>query len=425
MSKTSMKRILRCSSSSLAEDCAQSLEQPAISVIGDDLPSGTGSMAHDLFEGAILLGDSSLLLDFGAADREQRLKTMGELFGANYQEAARLAYAGWKLWREDNLCDLFPDPTMEEEVVLTDEATQTTMTGHVDVRALVPNEVRAADLKNGFLDLNAEPQYKGYALGLMRKHSVDNCFFVGLRSRDGVRDVWQWTRDELEAWWTRFVAHLGRMEYRKGLHCTRCKRWSVCPAATELVRESRNRLISLTVAGDLANRLTSFGPAEIVDLYDARKIVERAAEDADLAIRIEVDRRGGKVLREDGAGIGFKVTHPREVNVRIGLPVLEHFLGADMYEALDLTKERAEQIIRDHAPPRMKGKQVKEFYTRLEADGAIVTKEVRSLVAMRETPATKQLQGTVEELEQIFGIEIEKEPITKAASAAEASGESK
>lgn len=187
-----------------------------------------------------------------------------------------------------------------------------------------------------------------------------------------------------------------------------------------LVRASVHRLSD--VDGEFP-QLQTLTNDELLGLYAARKIVAKVTDEADKLIKIEVDRRGGKVLREDGTGIGFRVTNNREIDVHAGLAVINETLGTDAWKAMSLANGAAEKIIRDHAPPRMKGKRVKEFYERLEADGAITTHEVRSLVAMRETPAAKQLGWTAEEVEQLFGIELVKEPITKAASAAEESGE--
>ena len=235
-----MKRI-RCSSNPLLEACAQSGERPAVDVIGDDGPASHGSMAHELFFDCIMLGR-------GYPSEGVDLAVMAERWGADPKEASMLAGAAWRLWQENELAGVFPEPEFNAEITLVDEKSGIIETGHLDLNSLVSREVRVLDLKTGRLDINPVEQLKAYSLGSMRKYDADTAYAAQLRPRDGVFEAWQWTRDELEAWWQRFVEHLGRGEYRTGEHCTRCHRWLECPAATQLVQASAARLLSAQAA---------------------------------------------------------------------------------------------------------------------------------------------------------------------------------
>ena len=239
----------------------------------------------------------------------------------------------------------------------------------------MPIELRILDHKTGFVDHDAMAQLMGYGwLALQKNPKAKTVWACIMRIRDGERISFRWTRDELAAWWTWLVGHLGRDEYSPGVHCKHCPRWHECPAGAAYVRQIGEMIVA--DAGSASMPLT---PARAIDVLDRAKFLVRVCEQIIAGIKTSVASEGGVWSDADGNTLAIDVQEQREILYAQGAAILDEALGGRLPEVVKVGKGKVEEIVKESAPRGMKASAVQGLMDRLEEAGAIAIKTVERL----------------------------------------------
>jgi len=307
-------------------------------------------------------------------------------------ELGRLVWAGRQAW--EALAPSFPDAETEIETAAPIRD-WLTLTGHIDVAAIVGDEARIGDFKSGRLDSDHGHQLLGYATCLLTEHrdlSRVVVTVIWLRSQEV--ETRTFTRADVEAWSGRLVdavAGAGR-RYVVGSHCEHCPRSHSCAAVQAKARESVALLQREEWATDaMARTLEGLAPAERVGLYRQAKLVASLAESAMSAVRLNVIQNGGELDAGDGKVLRIVEENGRRtIDTEKAWPILERHLddGAEIASVVDVSASRLDALVAKKAG-RGNGKSAKEaLAAELAAAGAVKQSTIQKLVERRKEPTT-------------------------------------
>lgn len=353
---------LRCSSLPLISVCAQAAHAPEVPIIGPKDAADLGSAVH------MPLAN---LVETGLPAQQSELAAAADQWQVDLKELTVLYRMGAALWNQ--VKQFFP--SARAEVELSDARDGFILVGHADAMALVGSEVRIADHKSGRLDYDATAQLMGYALLGLTGNECATAWACILRIRDGERIAARWTRDELESWWARLVAHLKADAYTPGTHCRYCPRFHECPAGAAHVRQLGDMIL---VDDATAMQLT---PARAIALLDRVKLLEKVCEAMRTAIKTTVASEGGEWTDTDGNTLRINRQEQKEILYANGAAILSDVLGDRLPEVIRISKTKVEEIVKENAPRGHKSLAVQGIMDRLTEADAINIKVVERLEA--------------------------------------------
>lgn len=347
----------RCSRLPLNVECAPSIVPPAIRIEPPREMSDLGLAFHDCMKQI-------------AKSRTYDIELAASAFNVDAGELAPLVGSAAKHWRE-TLSPLFPNPRVEESLSFSDG--DLAVTGTPDVRAIADGEIRLLDYKSGFLDLDARPQLKGYAvLSLYESQARLPVRATKFNVRDGRLETDLWTPEQLDHWWAWLKQHLQDTDiYRPGEHCGRCPRAMECNAHGEQM----TTLVAM-LGGDLPIGDMAETAAHTVQQV---RLLERRCEQFRETVKAEVVAKGGR-----WGALYIKETHPKEISVARGQQVLIETLGTDrLLQLVEIGNKKLETALREKAPPRGGAALIRDTFARLDAAGAITTTTTKRLEVTR------------------------------------------
>lgn len=332
--------------------------------------SNLGTAAHEALQTVALTGSP----DWDSIDE------IASRHGVKSVDVRVLAAQGAKLWaavREDFLGATIEAPM---RAMLADGVE---LTGHADIVALARRTGRIADWKTGRVDHSYREQLIGYAaLLLLDDPTLEQATATILWVRDGEAEHYTLRRSELEAWRARVVATVTERPapFRPGDHCTFCPFVATCDAARGMAR----RDIAVFMGDDVASvDVSALTPTQQVELYDRASRVEKLAASVKAAIRAHVDANG-PVAAPEGALV-MQVTRPRELDATKAWGVLTDagFTDEDFAAVMDLSVSRIESLIAQRAERGKGAAAVRDIAAKLEAAGAVITTERKTITRKR------------------------------------------
>lgn len=363
---------IRCSRLPLVTLCPQAARAPAFDLDSSSAIARLGTACHEILGDRILGHQSWKAIGPGFSDMVE----VAERFGVEIDELRPLASVTLKLW--ERVKGYFPDPQVEQRMELRDDGRGLELTGHVDVLSLVPaeDEIRILDLKTGRIDSDPRAQLRGYGALALKHYVARKVYACQLRPRDGVLEGWRWTREELEDWYARLADSVTvNPAYHVGRQCTHCPRWAECQAAKEYTRGVIEHLGALEYGGALTGE-------QAIDLYGAVKHAEAVAEMGRTVLRASVADAGGAIWHEE-SGLVLRQTKTARILWDAGETILRERLGERLAEAVDVSKTKAEKIVRDAAGKGMKGRAAEALMAELKDAGAVVYDEGERLEPKR------------------------------------------
>lgn len=371
--------IARPSSSPVWSNCAQSTVKPRIPLDLAGEPAWSGTAFHTL-PPKVIRGEAF------------ELDAVAKINGVSVSELGFLFRNFLKLWKESPdgqtppLVDLFPDPHVEEWVEFIDD--EINSSGTPDLWSYIPElmQLRLADWKTGRNDHDAMAQLKVYAAGLIKKLKamgleVETVWFATVRVRDGAYDSTDVTPvEQVTEWWALQVAHLKRMKYTPGPHCSWCQRAYECEAKA-LILDHGVKLTSTVddVMAELPEDLQERGKSLANAVEMARWMKNELERFLELA-KAEV------VLHQEHFqdSIFVKEVDKTYIKPAEALPIIrQHLNEKQVNEIITIGKGKLEGKIKENVPLGKGAKAIREVLAELEAAGAL---DKKSHLEMKTNP---------------------------------------
>lgn len=353
---------MRCSSLSLIEACPAAALPADPRVESASAAADLGSADHEWL--AARIGGTGLVPE---------IEELAKKYGCDLDELEKLCRCSWRAWEQ--VQEHFPDPMTE--VYLESESGW--LSGHADVLSVADGLVRVLDFKTGRQDLDHSAQLKGYCYLAMLQTNTWRAYGCALGVREQTVDGDYYTWQELKEWadaLLQSVVDQPKAVYRPGPHCTYCPRSAVCPAKTELLRQSAEAFTSVRPTGTLIwpHADCAQHGAALANLLGHVKLLESACATARDLIRADVAALGGVVPTGDGRELVLREVATRRIDFKAGWKeILRSLTREKLFDALTVSKTKLECAMRDSAPRGQKTAAIKEFLSRLEAAGAIHT----------------------------------------------------
>lgn len=362
---------LRASSAPRADLCPVSATPASERINWTNQYAQGGTAAHAAFTNFIRTGSASLdeVADENHIEVEDLKRSFNFLMGA---------------WHK--VQDWFPSPMVERSMTMTDHKHGITLTGTTDLASLIgDDEIRIADWKTGFLDHDCEAQVRCYCLmGMLefdRKTSRGMVLNTRLRGGEG----WQWSLEELEAWWDKLAERIvSERTPSPGLHCKFCQRWGECPAGRDYVRVSAGAIVELSDRYKTGDSLPMTND-DLIHVAGMRQMVESACDTVQGFLRKEVASRGGEVLSSDNATkLAISTSLKKEIEFARGRQVIADAIGVqEMHQCAKFVKGDVETAVKEKAGRGQKGKAVAELMEQLDQVGAVSAVPVERLTLTR------------------------------------------
>ena len=301
-------------------------------------------------------------------------------------EVRALTFIGKKWW--DEYGHLFPDPAVEERA-LYDSGGGWAVCGTPDACAIADGTLRVLDWKTTRLDdADYRAQLMTYlwlAMAELGPDGFTEAQYVIVYLRDKTHEVSRrLTHDDVFRWgaWeliNRVINWDGT--YHPGAHCRYCPAFASCEARAAIVQSTALALIE-------GGGLPSTGE-ELLDLYRKAQVVEKAISDFRDAVRLEVEKAGGRIDCGD-AELALVESERADIDVRAAWPHLRAALpDGKLAECLSIHKGRLLGFIGDLAPRGEEGATKDQFMETLEAAGAVKHRTITQL----RTLTKKGVQG--------------------------------
>ena len=316
-------------------------------------------------------------------------------------ELGMLVGRAWSIWNLE-MKAFFAAPQVEEYLSFSDDDAGLLLTGHADIISTMALEserqARIADIKTGFRDDDHGHQLRAYAfLAIQKWPTAETVYAAVIRPREGTRDGWVWTREELYGWYAELLAKLAkRNEYNPDPRwCGICPRGLSCPAKGVMLSNALSLLLETTdqVTGLDPVRLTGL-PADPVErgtmlaaLKDRAKAITDACEFAMKLVKIEVAEAGGRLPTDDGRELVIVEQTQRQIVPAKAWDILAGTIGEGVVleECVSISKGDVEVAVKRTAGKGMKGKVVAELMERLATAGAIEEKVIARLETKKLT----------------------------------------
>jgi hypothetical protein len=338
---------LRCSALPLAFLCPGSVREPTLKIDPHNEAGAVGTTVHRMLQ-AMVEGRNPMVAD---QSTEERI----------------LYYSGLKVWEQVSAS--FPDPVCEQPLeceLVTPDGTEFELTGHPDVWSDAGNGL---DWKTSRLDHNYGPQMYGYiTVMLLLERRLPAASFTIAWLRTGDIERYSMTRDALPE----FLTELYKVvdwdgTFRPGDHCTYCPRAHECPAREAMVRAN---VVAFTTAAEEPAELSKWTPERIVSSLALADHVAKVAAAFRVAVKNHVTRVGD--VETDAHRITLDVSNKRHCDPLKAWEILEHSLTQEqLADAITVSLAKAEEAIRQNAPPRKGAQAIREFQAKLDDAGAV------------------------------------------------------
>lgn len=364
---------LRCSALPRVALCPASAVPSAVKIEIANDAADMGTAVHDWLADAI--PTNSPHFDQIAPD------------GIDTEEFQRLCRIAWSAWVR--LKTIFFDPLTEygfEGI----ETCGVRLTGTADLVCLSKDENTyfGLDWKSGWSDGAYDEQMKGYAwLAFCEEPTIEKVRWHVLNIRYGTVDVTEYSREELDRWWSDLVTKV-RSEpdvYRPSPEaCGWCPRFCECPARSTMIRAAAEHMMALDDA--IVQEVAATMPASsLVRIVERGRLLEKAAKFAVDVVRAVVINAGGSIPLDDGRELRIKTVTQTEINPRIALPLIMERIGDRLPVVVSISKGALETEIKATVPRGQKGKAVEEFLDFLDRAGALSLKPIQKLEIVKPT----------------------------------------
>ena len=289
-------------------------------------------------------------------------------------EVDKLVSAGMKLWREQ-LENYFVDQVTELEM------DSDLFTGHADLAG----SLTIIDWKTGRSQKSHQAQMGGYASlyrsqclkGKLDEHQKITTVVAWLRT--GELEVKTWDNAQLDAFEADYKSKLDLVgkQYGPGEACTWCQRQHQCAARELWTLSAAKALAEVPKAGALTREL-------LADLYPKAKLLKKALDQYDDALRSELER--GELKINDGAMLRLVEETRDEIDPLKSWPKLAGDFGSEeLSSVVKITKTSLMDLVASRAKQwGVTIKQAKEDYMfALRESGAVKTTTIRKIQAGR------------------------------------------
>lgn len=374
---------LRPSSLGLAAECHASVVPPLVRIESAGKAANMGNGVHQ-FMSTRIGGREAVIEDIASAN------------GVDPEELGPACGQAWNAWSE--IAEAFPNPQPERYLgPIRWGVDQVSLAGTADVVSRPTLSLaRVGDWKSGFSDSDHEIQVKAYALLIARESigEIEVVEAVVINTRLGFKTVYRWDVASLESWWDRLAEKIARVEFAETFSpsasaCKYCRRAHECPARQQLVRSSSESLMGA--------QIVSMHPDQAADLLQRARLISKAAEDAVEIVRAEVAAAGGSLSLSDGRTLQLTPTRKRFIKPAEAWPILTRDCGAELVEAVTVSKTIADKIVRAKAGTQRAAKKAasEKLIADLEAADAFDERIDERLEIVRagakiEAPVTKE-----------------------------------
>lgn len=355
---------LRCSALPRVALCPASAVPPAVKIDIANDAADMGTAVHDYLAASIVSGDPRIAY-FGTDNLDVE----------EYEKLCRIAWAAW-----GRLKTIFFGPLTEygfERIVTCG----VWLTGTADLVCLSEDEKTffGLDWKSGWRDGTHDEQMKGYArLAFGEEPNIEKVRWHVLNIRYGTVDVYEWTREEIDKWWSDLVERV-RSEpdvYRPSPEaCGFCPRFAECPARSTILKNA----ISVVQAASDSCDMSLLTPEQLANVVERGRWIEKFAKLAIDLVRAEVIHAGGSIPLKDGRELRIKTQMQTQIDPRIALPLISERIGDRLPEVVTISKGDLETEINVTAMRGQKGKAVEDFLDFLDRAGALSLKPIQKL----------------------------------------------
>ncbi len=364
---------IRCSRLPLALLCPASQQPGEYATTSDGDAARLGTACHEVM--AYRIG--------GGVFDDFHVGVIAVKYGVDRDELAALSRKAFRLWEE--VAKWFPAP--HTEVALLADHGDFTLTGTADILSYDADRktVFVADLKTGFLDSDHADQVKGYAyLSLRQFPEAEQAHTILLRVRDYVCDHGNYSREELEAWFSRVVERLSdeATAYNPGRHCAHCPKWSTCPAYRDHARGAYDVLTTFFRPGEIGQ--LSHAPA-VAQIYNSIKTLEKLCSDARDALKSQAQQNGGAVQVDDDYELRLVGQVRQTIRFDQAFPILRKQLSwEEIASAVSVSKGKVQELVKAKAGKGEKGRAAAALMEELDGAGALDEQIIERLELKRK-----------------------------------------
>jgi hypothetical protein len=291
------------------------------------------------------------------------------------------------LW--PTLAPSFPDAMTEVPLsanFIGRNGEQIHLTGHADLLSVRGTVARLGDWKTGRIDVDHGQQMRAYAaLALLENTDLTEVTVTVIWIRDGEIENYTMRADGLSSWTRELIERVAEWDgtFRPGRHCTRCHRSHDCEAATAMARRDVAIIADRAMVARAEAELSTMAPADIVELRRKADLVKRYAYRVEDAIKAHVLANGDVVA--DGVRLTIDTIEKRELDTAAAWGVLESagFDDKDFADTVSIPISKVEKRVAEKAGRGNGAAAVRELKTKLEAAGAVLTKETHLLKEKR------------------------------------------
>jgi hypothetical protein len=136
--------------------------------------------------------------------------------------------------------------------------------------------------------------------------------------------------------------------------------------------------------------IESLSPEGLAAIIERARMLESVCKTARDAVRTCVINAGGVVQLEDGRELAIEVGEKREINFAAAENVIAAHVGERWRGIAKIGNGDLEDLVRESAPPRGKGKAVKALWDELDAADAITFVPTETLKIRKSTKLIPQ-----------------------------------
>lgn len=391
-----MKTItFRSSSADRILACPASHVTPSVKIVTSHPLAAMGTSVHAHLQG----------YSFGQWVEPSILAEQNGLNPDDWDEHAMLCAKGRRAW--DSVKGWFPNPQaeigMSHTVVYDDLGVSLTLTGHIDLWAIVEDlkEARILDWKTGYIDADHTNQMRAYAALLFAVPDFDHLETVRvavIRVRDGTADWSTYTRDEISAWLRAAAERLSQTDiYNPSLEtCRYCPRGHECEAKTAIVRAASASLMAPASAEDLFAGLPldpeKRGPI-LAALLDRCKTLEAMTDQVRSLVKADVSLYGGVLPAGEKWQLEITTQRRQGISFEYGEEVLREQLGKNLGRCVTVSKTKWEKVIKDGAGRGQKGPAAMAAWEELRQASATTETIIEKLEVRKRQPKEIEEDG--------------------------------
>ena len=296
-------------------------------------------------------------------------------------ELVRLVWTGVNAW---NSLKTWVEPIATEQQMECDIGEKWRLTGSGDIIAKdAEGGLVVIDWKSGYVQKDVKHQLYGYAkLALNKFEHFNHGKVITVWLRHNAIEIKDFDRDYIDGEWTDLLisSFTGRQYSPHPDFCDYCPNTYDCDAKKQMNRSASTELMKADEAKTV--------PAILGDFYDRSRMLKRAIENYDKAMKQQIRDSGGSFEFPDGRCATFNEELRKEIDFVKAWPIIAKYFKCDgqlpellnaIGPSMKYGKKDLMNFVKALAPRGEKGKAIAALMDELEEAGAVTIKTINKV----------------------------------------------